>query len=68
MMITGCNTIAGPGSGLQAAGSAIRQTSDEVRGAVINSDGAAQSPSACDGQSRSCAASVRERRDDRHMV
>lgn len=61
MMITGCNMIAGPGSGLQAAGSAIGETPDGVCGAVINSDGAAQTASAC-------AASVRERRDDRHMV
>jgi predicted small secreted protein len=49
MVITGCNTIAGPGKDLQAAGSAISATPDEERGAVINSDGAAQTASACDG-------------------
>jgi predicted small secreted protein len=48
MMITGCNTIAGLGRDLQVAGSAISETSDKVRGAVINSDGAAQTASACD--------------------
>ena len=48
MMITGCNTIAGLGRDLQAAGSAISATSDEVREAVIKSDGAAQTASACD--------------------
>jgi predicted small secreted protein len=47
-MVTGCNTVAGLGKDLQAAGSAISETSDEVRDAVINSDGATQTASACD--------------------
>jgi predicted small secreted protein len=48
MMVTGCNTIAGLGQDLQAAGSAISETSDEVRDAVISSDGTTQTASACD--------------------
>lgn len=47
-MVTGCNTIAGLGQDLQAAGSAISETSDEVRDAVINSDGTTQTASTCD--------------------
>lgn len=48
MLVTGCNTIAGLGKDLQAGGAAISDASDEVRDAVINSDGPTQTASACD--------------------
>lgn len=48
MTVTGCNTIAGIGKDLQVAGSAISETSDEVRDAVTNSDGTTRTATACD--------------------
>jgi len=48
ILVTGCNTVAGVGQDLQAAGSAISETSDDVRAAFNASGDTVETAPACD--------------------
>ncbi len=45
MMVAGCNTVAGLGKDLQAAGGAISETSVEVKDFLVGSDGPVETAS-----------------------
>lgn len=48
VLVTGCNTVAGMGRDLQAAGSAISETSDDVCAALNASGDTEATASACE--------------------
>jgi len=45
MMVAGCNTVAGLGKDLQAAGGAISDTSTEVKDFLVGTDGPVETAS-----------------------